>query len=227
VASAAERFGSTADALARTVTGSIRLSTNDAIADGLLAPAISRFRRLYPGVRVILDVSERLADLAAGEADIAVRGATLASTDAHVIQRRLPDSAWAIYCAPAYAKAAPPISIETIDAHPIASLGGAILESTMRQFPDARVCDVTNSTRSLIAVLQSGDCVGALPCFVGDRAGGLVRCLTLPDPAPLWLVYAERLRRRPEARALLDEIVRCLEDARSLLAGEGQTSGNT
>ena len=70
--------------------------------------------------------------------------------------------------------------------------------------------------------MRAGRCVAALPCMTGDAAG-LRRCFDLPDGgAPLWLVYHERLRGRPHARAFLDALLARVEEMGPQLNGSGQ-----
>jgi DNA-binding transcriptional LysR family regulator len=218
---AALAFGNEAAAWRRRGLGVLRVTTNDAVAELVLAPAVARFRAAHPDVSIELDVTERFVDIAAGEADIAVRGAEQISADASLIQRRLPDSRWGVYCSPAYAAAnGKPASVRDLRGHPIATLGGAILAATRALDPGLRIVDVTNSTNSLRAALQAGYSVGALPCHVGDATPGLERCFLVDPPSPAWLIYAERLRGRPEARAFIDFLVAHFDAIRPQLMGE-------
>jgi DNA-binding transcriptional LysR family regulator len=202
--------------------GVLRVTTNDAVAELVLAPAVARFRADHPDVSIELDVTERFVDIAAGEADIAVRGAEQLAADASLIQRRLPDSRWAVYCSHAYAAAnGKPDALTALAGHPIATLGGAVLAATRALDPELRIVDVTNSTNSLRASLQAGYSVGALPCHVGDATPGLERCFLIDPPSPAWLIYAERLRGRPEARAFIDFLAAHFETMRPRLMGEG------
>ena len=50
----------------RTISGVIRVTTNEGLANTVMAPALSAFRRLYPQVQVDLIVDERRLDLVRG-----------------------------------------------------------------------------------------------------------------------------------------------------------------
>ena len=214
-------FKRTVDELRNAGLQLLRVTTNDAMADPLVAPAIARFRAEHPDVRVELNITDALIDIAAGEADIAIRGAEQAASAGSVIQRRLPGSRWGFYCSPGYAAAnGMPGGVGEAGAHSIATLGGAVQAVVQMMAPGAQVVDVTNSVGSLVAVLRAGYCIGPLPCLVGDAAAGLMRCFLLPDEAPTWLVYAERLKGRPEARAFIDFLIAHCEAMRPALRGE-------
>ena len=220
LADAAEQMAQSAEAARRSGIGALRVSTSDALGDTIVAPAIARFRAAHPELRVELDISDRFVDLAAGEADIALRGSHLAPGEEGLIQRRLPDMRWGLYCSTAYAEAhGRPADPHALAEHPIATLGGAVLQALRETAPHARIVDVTNSVGSLTAVLRAGYCTGLLPCLIGDADPALVRCFASDGPAPLWLVYAERLRGRREARAFLDFLVAHVEEMRPRLQG--------
>lgn len=221
LAEAAAQFDSGAQAARRTGLGAIRLTTSDALGDTVAAPAIAAFRAHHPELVIELDITDRLVDIAAGEADIALRGSLIAGNDPGLIQKRLPDMRWGFYCSLAYAEAnGAPGDPEALARHPLATLGGAVVEAVRREAPHARIVDVTNSIGALGAVLRAGYCVGLLPCMTGDGDPMLRRCFVMDVAAPLWLVYAERLRGRPEARAFLDFLLSHVEALRPALQGE-------
>jgi DNA-binding transcriptional LysR family regulator len=98
---AARSFGDCAAAFERAASsaraagiGVLRVTTNDGMADSIVTPAIVRFRTLHPDVLVDLNITDRLVDLASGEADIAIRGSLEAGGGPGLIQRRLPDLYW-------------------------------------------------------------------------------------------------------------------------------------
>ena len=78
----AERMDESAAALARHIassakgmTGCIRVTCSTAVGHRLMKSGIlDRFSARYPGLKVELIMTERLADLSKGEADIAIRG---------------------------------------------------------------------------------------------------------------------------------------------------------
>lgn len=69
----ATAFAEGVAAIGRRISGVIRVTTNEGLANGVMAPALSAFRRLHPDVRIDLIVDERRLDLARGAADVALR----------------------------------------------------------------------------------------------------------------------------------------------------------
>jgi DNA-binding transcriptional LysR family regulator len=62
-------FADQAGAMGRRLSGVIRVTTNEGLANIVMAPALSAFHRLHPNVRVDLVVDERRLDLTRGAAD--------------------------------------------------------------------------------------------------------------------------------------------------------------
>jgi LysR family glycine cleavage system transcriptional activator len=63
----------TADLRGRTTMARVRVSLLPSFAANWLVPRLGRFAEAHPGIALILDPTLRLADLAAGETDVAIR----------------------------------------------------------------------------------------------------------------------------------------------------------
>lgn len=98
----AKAFAEQAGALGRRISGVIRVTTNEGLANAVMAPALSAFRKLHPEVRVDLVVDERRLDLTRGAADVAL-GTGARPTESGLVARRLTPMAWAAYCSRDYA----------------------------------------------------------------------------------------------------------------------------
>lgn len=46
-----------------------------------------------------------------------------------------------------------------------------------------------------------------MPVQLGDTRAELVRCFDLASDAALWILHPERLRTRPDVRALIDALI--------------------
>ena len=98
----AERMDESAAALTRHIassakgmTGCIRVTCSTAVGHRLMKSGIlDRFSGRYPGLRVELIMTERLADLSKGEADIAIRGGE--PSDESLVGKKMADVAWGI-----------------------------------------------------------------------------------------------------------------------------------
>ncbi|MES1947707.1 transcriptional regulator [Salinisphaera sp. C84B14] len=81
-------------------TGTLRIAAPVAFGNLCLVPVIDRFCRLYPAVRVELELSDRVVDLIADGFDVAVRIGSL--SDSSLIARALSPYDYVVCAAPAY-----------------------------------------------------------------------------------------------------------------------------
>src|SRR6516225_2690585 len=82
------------------VTGSVRVTTTEALAYQLIAPAIAALRQTHPELRVDLIASVRSLDIARREADLAVRFARPATSD--LVCRKLGEVGFSLYASRRY-----------------------------------------------------------------------------------------------------------------------------
>lgn len=84
------------------IKGNIRMTVPVVSADLILSQSIAEFCKIYPGVSVELNVTNRLVDLIEEGYDLAIRTAKL--EDSSLVARRLIDSQWIICATPSYLK---------------------------------------------------------------------------------------------------------------------------
>lgn len=179
----------------RRLAGTIKVTTNETIAELFLMPSLSEFAQLYPDVRVDVDVSSRRLDLERGEADVALRAARDRGKGA-LVGRKLRKLPWAIYCSRDYAKTfGIPASAEDLPRHRITSVEGDLasvgaFEWLEQKAGSAAVVRRTNSLQNLLAAVQAGFGVSALPCVRGEGDSELIRCIGPNDElnSSLWLI---------------------------------------
>ena len=82
------------------VRGSVRVAASTVIAQVLLLPSLADLSQRHPQLRVELEVSDRLADMARDRIDIAIR--TSDKLPDHQIARRIGSLGRALYASPAY-----------------------------------------------------------------------------------------------------------------------------
>lgn len=209
---AALALHSAAGALGRTVSGTVRLTASSLIAVTLLPMLLRDFHDAHPDVRIELDTGDELRDLAAGEADVAVRLATQPSGGG-LVGRRVADDHWAVYCSHDYAAAhGKPGRRAELRGHAFVGGGEPKVWDMYRTWlvenhlEDA-VAVQYNSSAGLLSAVRAGTGLAALPCLVADRDPDLIRCLPPSPNVPrrgLWLLTHERLRHVPRVRAVLD-----------------------
>jgi len=234
VASANADVQSAAERLRRVMSGVVRVTAPEAIANSFIIPIAAEFQQLHPDVRVEQVAADARLDIVHGEADVAFR-ASSHPDDPRLVARRLPDAAWSVYCSKNYANThGYPSDIGKLAQHAIIEFEGA-----MRALPGykwfishadtARTVSRSNTVPNMNAVLRSGLGVGMLPCFVGDAEPDLIRCF---DPPPelcgeIWLLTSQEARTSPQVRAFIDFAVPRIYAQKHLFAGRTGTPGAT
>jgi DNA-binding transcriptional LysR family regulator len=223
----ANAFAEQAGAMGRRITGVIRVTTNEGLANTVMAPALSAFRRLHPEVRVDLVVDERRLDLTRGAADVALRTGSR-PTESGLVARRLTPMAWAAYCSRDYAeRRGCPRAVETLRRHAVIGAEGSIAAlpawTWLREAaPQAEIVARSSSLTNLISAVKAGLGVTVLPCFLADSDADLVRCIGPISgvESDLWLVKREDARDVRRVRAFVDFLAAQVAAMRPLLAGQ-------
>jgi DNA-binding transcriptional LysR family regulator len=207
------------------LAGTLRVTTTDTLAHGLLGPHLRAFQTAYPEIELELITGNAFFDLSKREADVALRPSRHPG-DA-MVGRRLAAIAVAVYGARVYLDArGRPGAVGDLAGH--ALITG---DSSLAHLPATRWLerharpDVTvlrcNSWLSQCVAARAGLGLAALPCFLGDRAPELVRVLP-PEPSlagELWLLTHPDLRRTARVRAFMETIARGIRRERALLEG--------
>lgn len=211
VAGAADKVAETAAAMSREASGTVRLTTLEIYAVTVLPPILRDLHSAHPAIHIELDTSEEPRDLAAGAADVALRGSN-APTGGGLVGRRIAPDPWTLYCSRAYAEAhGVPRNRAELATHPLIGGGGKKVWGRYRAWLErlgleGNVAIHHDSVTGLLAAVRSGFGLAVLPSFVADREPDLVRCLPPMegDPAALWLLTHERVRHTPRVRIVLD-----------------------
>lgn len=196
------------DRAARLIAGTIRLTTNELVADLFLMPLLGEFTKLYPEIRVDVVISSTWLDLMKGQADVAIRAARRLQGE-DIVARKLSDLPWAIYCSQRYMEMnGCPRGEEDLPNHKTIGVEGALSSVSAFQWLEKRasvgaVAARTNSLPSVLAALRSGLGVCALPCARGESDPSLVRCMgpTTELNSSLWFVTPRKLKNEPRIRA--------------------------
>src|SRR6516162_600689 len=187
------------------VTGTLRLTTTEALAHQLVVPAINALRQAHPDLQIDLAVGVRLLDIARRDADLAIRVAPPVAPE--LVCRKLGDVGSSLYASQRYlAKHGVPMRGQGLGGFDLITYTGA--PAAARPFfmgeslEGARValrCD-----NPLIQMQAAANHVGIaeLACFLGDLETDVVRIW--PDEPPAlrtaWLVVHQDLRRSEERR---------------------------
>jgi DNA-binding transcriptional LysR family regulator len=212
VEASALRFWARANANTRRVAGTIRLTTFDVFANLTLGPALQRFSRLHPDVRVEVLVTDKVLDLASGEADIAIRAGERPASGA-LVSRKVGETDWTPFCSRAYAEAnGHPTSLGALNGHVL--IGGEdnlaklpAMRWLIENAPDSPVRYRANAVQNLAASVKAGLGISVLPCAFFSRDPELLSCITPPPPdlrTTAWLITHERIRSAPHIRAMMN-----------------------
>jgi DNA-binding transcriptional LysR family regulator len=196
--------------------GLVRVAASTVVAHYQLVPSLPGLGLRHPALRVELEVSDRLADLARDGIDIAIR--TVSNLPDTVVARQIGTLGRALYAAPAYAAAhGLPADIESLRQHRLVTNSTVTM---LNEWPftvkGQRVVfhaeghwrsNDTNMTATM--VLQSLG-IGRLATLVGDE---LVRQRQLVPvlagqvdvaPVPVYAITASGRHRLPKIKACLD-----------------------
>jgi DNA-binding transcriptional LysR family regulator len=211
---AAERRAVGAD---RELSGRVRLTAPEILANHFILPALLDFRLRHPGIALELVSTIVRLDVSRREADVAIR--TLRPTEPSLVSRKVARMAFAPYVR--RGRGRPAAAIGYVDS----------IRLPMRNVADRAAAGPvalrTNSVATALAAVRSGWGVGDLPCFVGDALPDLRRAFPgePPDAMDVWLILHADVQRTARVRAVVDELVRIFRDGAAVLAARSQKDG--
>ncbi len=214
---AAGRIEAAARALARDISGSVRISTDELLALALLPPILAELSARHPALRIEVDVSPDLRDLVAGEADVALRYCARPK-GGPLVARVVADGAWALHASRAYAaRHGLPQSLAELRGHPLVAGGGPgvsrVYDAWLERHGLADAVTFRHgSAAGLLAAVRAGAGLAMLPVLVAAQDPDLVMCIPprRPTERSYWLVAPARLRHAPRVRIVLDHVARAL-----------------
>jgi DNA-binding transcriptional LysR family regulator len=214
VEQAAIRFANQAAGQLRGVSGALRMTTNELVANTMVIPALGAFRAVHPDVQVDLVITDRSLDLESGEADLAIR-TTQALATSDLVARKICDHHMALYCSRDYAaRHGTPASTDDLKDHDLIDVAremGEMPAATwmMRHSGGKMPVTRSNSMASLVHAAKAGLGIAALPATIGDLDHDLVRCSDSIEEARVssWIVTRRELKDTPRVRAFIDFMV--------------------
>lgn len=231
VESEVEAFGRMVAQRSRKLLGIIRVTTNDVLADCLLTPWLREFTQRFPVVQVETIITDRQMDLSRGEADIALRAATLSAGPMgdNIVVRRLATGKWGVYASKVYvAENGLPTNPDELAAHPIIAGSGELSRfdpAFMKQVraKGAVIRQASSSILNIAGAIKSGLGCGPLPCVLGELDPDLVLCFTFDEADyALLLMTREEMRNLPHVRAFNDFIASRTSALRHMIEGRAQ-----
>lgn len=211
IAAAASDFADAAALARRAAGGTVRLTTDEAVAVGVLPPMLRELHDLHPDILIDLDASREVRDLSTGAADIAIR-ITPQPEGPGLVGRRVATDHWTVYCSRGYAEAhAIPRRVRELRDHPLISVESGVVGRYYRAWLrehdlESAIAMMHGTMAGVLAAVRSGLGLAAMPCLIAELDPDLVRCLRVREgnSLPVWLLTHERLQHAPRVRIVLD-----------------------
>jgi len=201
---------------AREASGLVRVAASTVIAQYLLLPSLAGLNDHHPRLRVELEVSDRLADMARDGIDIAIR--TAAALPETMVARQIGTLGRALYASPAYvARAGLPQEPGELHRHRLIANSAATQLNHWPFIVDGKAMKLsidgfwrTNDTGLAANMVLQGLGIGRLSTLAAEplvREQRLVR--VLPDsvdlqPVPIYAVIGSARQRLPKIKACID-----------------------
>lgn len=194
--------------------GRLCITAYHGIAQFLL-PELQGFRDRYPEVDLEMLITTEVRDLAAREADIAVRGT--AKPPGHLVGKKVADFHHGIYTSPQYQMRGLP-GAEVVLWRDETTLPDWVA----RHFPDAKVALRVDDVETMQLAVRAALGMARLPCWVADRTPGLLRLNVELEPSNfgLWILLHADLRATARVRACRDFLVEIFSAQRDLIEGK-------
>ena len=200
------------------LAGPLKLTAGQVIADLLIVPKIRAFTDMYPKINLQLLTASELADLAAREADIAVR--LTAKPPDYLIGREIVRLQHGVYGTSRTLK-------NLIDPVDVILFQGDPDRPTWvdENFSEARTVLRVEDVSSMSAAVRNHLGLARIPCFMADSTPGLRRLdvpLT-PSDWGVWILSHIDLRATARVRVCREFLREILEQQRPLIQGELST----
>ncbi len=226
VLEAAERMETAAFELVRraqgrdkALSGEVRVTTTDSLAVDFVIPAMARVHARYPDVRVNLNSSSDVLNLARREADIAIR--TRKPDNPDLVVRRLACWPMGLFASAVY-----------LDVHGTPEPGSGFLGHDLVMYEphlaegrdvtlvdesaaSGRIVTAVNSSVMVRNAIAAGLGMGELPLYMGER-DGLVRVWPTrarSHPYEVWMVTHGDLRHTAKIRVVIEAVLMAFEGA--------------
>lgn len=204
---AATRFGDKAQRLTQDRKRVIRITAFYSAFSGRLPIALDEFIALHPDIGFEFLPNDTPLDLAAGEADVAIR-VTQTINDPTLICSKLNEVPFSLFASKRYAaRHGLPKSEADLAGHKFVGHDGRHTRNTLATWLAARIdpgqivmtCD---HTRGIEGAILSGVGLGVLPTSFGNDKPGILRCFDLPPEVSqsMWFLANPAAYRRPEVK---------------------------
>lgn len=195
------------------LSGKVTIATTEALASTFLIPRLADLRQHHPGIDFVVAASNRPADLARGEADLALR--LVKPSEPALVARRVGEIGLGVYAATSYlAVRGTPARERGLADHDVIGYHGDLAAGTEARWlaahaSKARVVLRVNSVLNMVAAAVAGLGITVLPQHLGDGDATLRRLELPPDPdgRGVWIVFHQDARNNARIKAIADDLV--------------------
>ena len=194
--------------------GPLKLTAPYDFANRVIVPALPKFRDKYPCIELDLLTTTGLVDLAAREADIAVR--LTPKPPEYLIGRKVLPLRHGVYGAPKYIASMP----EKADVILFRS-DDVLPEWAEQHYPNANVVLRTDNLTTMRSAVAAGFGLARMPCYEGDAEPGIRRIdepLT-PSTWGVWILSHVDLRSTARVRVCREFLAEIILDRSDLILG--------
>jgi DNA-binding transcriptional LysR family regulator len=198
--------------------GIIRITASDIVGAEVLPTLLASFRRELPAVAIELSLSNRMADLLTGEADIAVR--MLRPGQQAIVARHIGEVGLGLYAHQSYLDNAPPLTTPEalFGAHALIGFDREtpVLPDMSQGFAISR--DVfalrTDNDLAQLAAIRAGYGIGFIQHGIARRTPELMPIFPreIGSTLQMWLALHEDLRASRRLRLMMDHLATGLAD---------------
>lgn len=203
-------------AVSANLSGPIRVSMGEPIAQYLLQEELAQFVHNHPKINLSIETSINMADLDRSEADVVVRSA--ASPPDHLVGRRLFPFYLCEYCSKDYLSKMPYEERKWLRFSRSAVGKGWISGST---HPDAPTALTSDDLVWLLRAARAGEGMINTACYMADDDPDLMRLpgATVVEAQDLWVLTHPDLKDAPRIQHLMRHLADALEAKRDLIQG--------
>jgi DNA-binding transcriptional LysR family regulator len=190
------------------VAGVVRLALSEAFND-VIVQSLGALRAAHPELVVDVVISDARADLARGEADVAIRMGPLAEQSLRC--SRLGSFGWSLYAAATYVSGRAPLPWSNLSGCAVIGYDRKLAHSPGAVWLDAHVKDDSvvlrcNSILAASNAARAGLGVAALPCFVGAGAALVRVSPEVIGTRDGYVVLHPDAQHTPRVRAVVDHL---------------------
>ena len=192
----------------------------------LFTAHLDRLLDTAPRVSLELLTGSKTVDLSKGEADIAIRSGPVA--DENLVARKLGDSGWSLYAAPAYLASRPaPADPDDLQGHDLIGYDLSLSSVPAAQWIErhavgSRIVMRSREMTDMLEAAIGGAGLALLPCLIADSEPALERLTPrVLATRELWLVYTREARRSAAVQSVARFVAAVMRDNARRVSGAG------